>query len=152
MVFFVIGIKRYHGVTSERRHECNPRQRGSFSNAQHQRFVSGLPLRQFEIFPSAVSLCSKRRFLATALTFIGSRKQLVDLAVWMAVDDPGEHIGETGKRVGVVQFASFDQGGDSGPMLGAAVGACERRIFPVERNMTDGAFDGIVVDHPRRSA
>jgi hypothetical protein len=40
--------------------------------------------------------------------------QLVDLAVRMVVDDPGEDVGEVG-RVDVVQLAGF--GRDSGPML-----------------------------------
>ena len=62
----------------------------------------------------------------------------------MAVDDPGEDVGQVGERVDVVQLTGFDQGGDDGPMLGAAVGACEQRVFPIERDRTDGAFDGVV--------
>ena len=68
---------------------------------------------------------------------MGPGKQLVDLAVRMAVDDPGEDVGEVGKRVDVVQLAGFDQRRDSGPMLGATVGAREQRIFPVERDRAD---------------
>jgi len=30
------------------------------------------------------------------------------------------------------------------PVLGAAVGACEERIFPVEDDRTDGAFEGLL--------
>ena len=70
-------------------------------------------------------------------------KQLVDLAVRMAIDDPGEDVGEVGNRVDVVQLAGFDQRRDSGPMLGATVGARKQCIFPVERDRTDRAFDGI---------
>src|SRR6476646_7157722 len=73
-------------------------------------------------------------------------KQLVDLAVRMAVDDPGEDVGEVGNRVDVVQLAGFDQRRDSGPMLGATVGAREQRIFPVERDRAYRALDGIVVE------
>jgi hypothetical protein len=36
----------------------------------------------------------------------------------------------------------FDQRSDDGAVLGAAVGACEERIFPVEDDRTDGAFEG----------
>jgi hypothetical protein len=50
----------------------------------------------------------------------------------MSIDDPGEDIGEVGKRIDVVQLTGFDQRGDNGPVLGAAVRACEQRIFPVE--------------------
>jgi hypothetical protein len=49
----------------------------------------------------------------------------------MAVDDPGEDIGQVRKRIDVVQLTGFDQGGDDGPMFGAAVRSCEQRIFPV---------------------
>ena len=73
-------------------------------------------------------------------------KQLVDLAVRMAVDDPGEDVGEVGNRVDVVQLAGFDQRRDSGPMLGATVGARKQRIFPVERDRAYRALDGIVVE------
>ena len=31
-------------------------------------------------------------------------------------------------------------------MLGAAIGACEQRIFSVERDRADGALDGVVID------
>jgi len=52
----------------------------------------------------------------------------------MAVDDPDEGIGQIGKRIDVIQLTGFDQRGDDGPVLGAAVGACEQRILTVERN------------------
>ena len=45
-----------------------------------------------------------------------------------------------GERIDVVQLAGFDQRSDDGAVLGAAVGACEERIFP------DGAFDGAGVE------
>ncbi|MHC2440300.1 hypothetical protein ACVMB0_007675 [Bradyrhizobium sp. USDA 4451] len=64
----------------------------------------------------------------------------------MAVDDPDEGIGQIGKRIDVIQLTGFDQGGDDGPVLGAAVGACKQRILPVERNRADRALDGVVVE------
>ena len=51
-----------------------------------------------------------------------------------------------GERIDVVQLAGFDQRSDDGAVLGAAVGACEERIFPFEDDRTDGAFDGAVVE------
>ncbi len=42
------------------------------------------------------------------------------------------------ERIDVVQLAGFDQRSDDGAVLGAAVGACEERIFR--------AFDGAVVE------
>jgi hypothetical protein len=47
-----------------------------------------------------------------------------------------------GERIDVVQPAGFDQRSDDGTVLGATFGACEERIFPVEDDRTDGAFDG----------
>jgi hypothetical protein len=64
----------------------------------------------------------------------------------MAIDDPGEDVGQVGKRIDFVQLTGFDQGCDCGPMLGAAIRASEQRIFPIERDGADRSFDGIVVD------
>lgn len=64
----------------------------------------------------------------------------------MAVDDPGERVGQAGKRIDVVQLTGFNQGSDDGPVLGTAVGTCEQRIFPVERDRADRALDGVVVE------
>lgn len=80
------------------------------------------------------------------MTAIGPRKQLIDVIVWMAVDDPREAIGQVSERIDVVQLTGFDQGGDDGPMFGAAVGACEQRIFTVQRDRTDRALDGVIVE------
>jgi len=71
---------------------------------------------------------------------VGPRKELVDLTVRMAIDDPGEDVGQVGERIDLVQFAGLDQGCDDGLMLGTAVRACEQRIFAVERDRTDRAF------------
>ncbi len=65
---------------------------------------------------------------------IGPRQKIVDLAVWVAVDDPGEHVGEVSERFDVVQLAGFDQRSDDGPMLGSTVGACEECVLTVEGN------------------
>ncbi|MDA9421810.1 hypothetical protein XH97_06775 [Bradyrhizobium sp. CCBAU 53380] len=77
---------------------------------------------------------------------IGPGKQLTDFAVWVAVDDPGERTGQIGERIDVIQLTGFNQRGDDGPMLGATVGACEQRVFPVERDRTDRTFDNVVVE------
>lgn len=77
---------------------------------------------------------------------VGPREEIVDLAVGMVVDDPGQHVGEIAERFDAVQLAGFDQRRDDGPMLGAAVRAGEEGIFPVERDRADRALDGIGVD------
>lgn len=64
----------------------------------------------------------------------------------MAVDDPGERVSQVGKRIDVVQLTGFDQGCDDGPVLGAAVRACEQSIFSIERDRTDRALYGVVIE------
>ena len=64
----------------------------------------------------------------------------------MVVDDPGEDVSQVFERVDVVEFAGLDERSDGGPVFGAAIRSREQRIFPVERDGADGAFDGIVVE------
>lgn len=64
----------------------------------------------------------------------------------MAIDDPGEDVAQVGERINIVQLTGFDQRSDGGPMVGAAVRTCKQRVFPVQRDRTDGAFDGVVVE------
>ena len=45
-----------------------------------------------------------------------------------------------------VEFAGLDQGSDDGSVLGAAIGAGEECIFPIQGQRADGAFDGIGID------
>jgi hypothetical protein len=46
--------------------------------------------------------------------------QLIDVAVGMTLDDPGENVGEVRHRINVVELAGLDERSDGGPMLGAA--------------------------------
>src|SRR5580692_9550173 len=64
----------------------------------------------------------------------------------MAVGDPAEDVGQVGERIDVVQLAGLDRGRDDGPMLGAAIGACEQSIFAGKLDRTDRTFDGVVVE------
>jgi len=41
----------------------------------------------------------------------------------MANDDLGDDVGEMGMRVDIAELAGFDERGDNGPVLTAAVGA-----------------------------
>lgn len=77
---------------------------------------------------------------------VSPRQQVVDLAVGVAVDDPGEDIGEIAERFDIVEFAGFDQRGDDCPVFSTAVRACEERVLAVERDRTDRAFDGVAID------
>jgi hypothetical protein len=60
---------------------------------------------------------------------IGTRQQVIDLAIGMTVDDLGDDVGEVGQRFDTAELAGFDQRGDDGPMLAAAVGASEECVL-----------------------
>jgi len=49
-------------------------------------------------------------------------------------------------RFDLVEFASFDQGRDDGPVLCASIVSGEQSVFPVQSDWTDGAFNGIIVE------
>ena len=77
---------------------------------------------------------------------VGPWQQIVDLAVEMAVDDLGEHVGEIGVRIDAVELAGLDQRGDDRPVFPAAVGAGEERILAIEGDRADRALDRVGVD------
>ena len=64
----------------------------------------------------------------------------------MAVDDPGEDVGEIGVRLDPVELAGFDERGDDRPVLAAAIGAGEERVLAIERDRPDGSLDGVGID------
>lgn len=64
----------------------------------------------------------------------------------MAGDDAGDDIDEVGLRIGVVELAGFDERGDDGQMLGAAVLSGKECILAIERDRLDGALDHVRVD------
>jgi hypothetical protein len=63
----------------------------------------------------------------------GPGQQLIDGAVRMTIDDPGEDVGQVHERVDIVQLTGLDQRGDDGPVFGAAIGPCEQSIFLVPK-------------------
>ncbi len=65
---------------------------------------------------------------------VGPWQEIVDLVVGVAVDDPGENIGEVAERFDSIEFAGFDQRGDDCPVLGAAVRSGEECVLAIERN------------------
>lgn len=64
----------------------------------------------------------------------------------MSADEPGQNVFEVDGRVGAVQFAALDEGGQDGPVLGAFVGAGEERILAVEGDGPHGPFDRVGVE------
>jgi hypothetical protein len=71
------------------------------------------------------------------LLAIGPWEQLVDVAVRMTVDDPGQDVGEIGKRIDVFELAGLGQGGDDRPVFGSAVGPGKERVLAIELDATD---------------
>ena len=70
-------------------------------------------------------------------------QQLVDSAGRM-LGDAGEHVGEPGLRIDVVQLGGDDQAVHGGGTLAAAIGAGEQPRLPAESNAAQGPFGGIV--------
>ena len=77
---------------------------------------------------------------------MGPGQKIVDLAIRVAFDDPGEDVGEIAERLDVVQLAGFDERGDGCPVFGAAVGAGEEGVLAVERDWADSALDDVGID------
>ena len=82
---------------------------------------------------------------------VGPGQQFIELALRMAVDDAGDDVGEVSVRLDANQFAGLDERGDHGPVLGAAVGACEQGILARQGKRPDGALDDVIVDLVRPS-
>jgi hypothetical protein len=55
----------------------------------------------------------------------------------MTVDDPGQDVGEIGKRIDVFELAGLGQGGDDRPVFGSAVGPGKERVLAIELDATD---------------
>jgi hypothetical protein len=71
---------------------------------------------------------------------VSMAEEIVDIAVGMAVDDLGEHVGEVGVWVDAPRFAALDQ---RRPVFSAAVGTDEEGFFPIEDEGSDRALDRI---------
>src|SRR5690606_24653382 len=68
---------------------------------------------------------------------VGPGQEIVDLAVGVAVDDPGKRVGQVGERFDVVQLARLNQRSDDGPVLGAVVRSGKEGVLAVECDRTD---------------
>ena len=79
----------------------------------------------------------------SGLSRICLRRQFIDAAVGMSADDPGDDVGEIGVRLDAVELGGFDERGDDGPMLRAAVGAGEERILAGQGQRPVRALDGV---------
>lgn len=66
---------------------------------------------------------------------VGPWQEIVDPAVGITVDDPGEHLGEIAEWLDFVELAGLDQRSYDGPVLGAAV------IVRPPLGVNDGRFE-----------
>ena len=64
-------------------------------------------------------------------------------------DDALEHVGQLGLGIDIVQFRGVDQRRQDRPSLASGIGPGEQSVLPAQRDRTDAALDGVVVDlHP----
>ncbi len=64
----------------------------------------------------------------------------------MSGDNAGDDVDEIGLRVDTVELGGFDERGDDGPVLGAAVATREQCILAIQSDRPDGALDDVGVD------
>jgi hypothetical protein len=76
--------------------------------------------------------CGRRSGSAGAGQPPSPGRELIDLALGMTVDQPGQDIFEIGLGIDGVEFAALDQGGEDGPVVGAVVGAGEQAVLSVQ--------------------
>ena len=63
----------------------------------------------------------------------------------MAIDDGSEDAGQITVRLDLVQFTGLDERREHCPVLGPGVVTGKERVFSLEGDWADGAFDGIAV-------
>src|SRR5260370_24982040 len=75
----------------------------------------------------------------------GSGQQLVDATGGMS-GDAGQHVGQPGLGIDVVELGGDDEAVEEGGTLAAAVGAGEQPCLSAESQPTQGALGGIVAE------
>ena len=73
------------------------------------------------------------------------RDQILDLVLFVTVDDGGERGCQPGLGIDAVHFAGLDQRCDYGPIFGTGVMTCEEGILAVQGDGADRALDGVAV-------
>ena len=72
-------------------------------------------------------------------------QQLIDVLLFVSVDDGCEDAGQVAVRFDLVQLAGLDQRREHGPVLCASVVAREERVLSLQGDGADCAFDGVAV-------
>jgi hypothetical protein len=72
-------------------------------------------------------------------------QQLIDVLLFVSVDDCREDAGQAAVRFDLVQFAGLDQRREHGLVLCASVVAREECVFTLQRYGPDRTFHGITV-------
>ena len=67
---------------------------------------------------------------------VGPGHELVDLAGGVAVDKPGQDVGEIDLGIDGVELRGLDQRGDHAPVDAALVGAGEQRVLAIMSTST----------------
>jgi hypothetical protein len=63
----------------------------------------------------------------------------------MAFDDSCDDTGQVAMRLDFVQLTGLDERREHGPVLGTCIVAREERVFSLQRDWADRAFDGVAV-------
>ena len=73
------------------------------------------------------------------------RQEIFDLALLVPADDCMEGFHQVCLWIDPVEFCCLDQRGDDAPVFGSGIMAGEERVFPIEGDRADRAFDRIIV-------
>ena len=68
------------------------------------------------------------------------RQQIVDLALFVPVDDGPEGCGQVGMGLDGVEFSGFDQRGDGGPVFGTGIVTGEEGVLSAQGDGADCAL------------
>ncbi len=77
---------------------------------------------------------------------ISSGQQLIDVALRMSGDNAADDVGDVGLRIDLAELSGLDERGEDGPVFAAGVGAGVQGVLAGERQGSNGALDGVVVD------
>ena len=74
------------------------------------------------------------------------RHEFADAVGGVTVGKASERFSQPDMRVDAGQLAVLDERGDRSPVVAAFVRACDQGVLAVQRERTDRAFDGVVIE------
>ena len=72
--------------------------------------------------------------------------EVCDISLHVIFSDGSQGRCHPSVRIDGVQFAGLDHRGDGGPVLGSRVVSDKESVLSVERDGSDGAFNGVIVE------